>query len=322
MAYSIWSLFLRIGRDVVARLKKPTKDNWWAVAFVALGLVGSAHSHHWSWQAMWTNAWDTLVLPWGLGLCSVFVLRIGQSARIVYREERVSFQNALGGITKQPPWHFRWRWYSVVAISLCLPIGASYWIWQKSNPEEEPLLYLQPDIISNDKGVFALHLQNSGPDIEYVGVHYDYFVAEKKDNDLSIYRTMQYEELPSPSARPLRTNQSQLVRLSFSGDITSIYQSLASSSKNYTVLEGVRLIVTVRRYIDGKNYKKVWSYACNRPVCDIIYAPGSVFDQDGPPGMTILSLHELTPYMESNEHWIEPVVERPSYEIKGGTPLS
>jgi hypothetical protein len=331
MVYSVLSLSRRIGRDTLGRLIKPTVDNLLGVLAGALGVLGSARSHNWSRQAIWANAWETLMLPWGLVLCGLFFIHTCQSARVVYKEESVAFKNALGGITMQPPRRFVWRYYLIVVTFLCLPTVIAYFIWNKNNlepppvaalpPVAEPLLYVQPDTaIRNDKGSFLLHLQNSGPDIDYVGVDYDYFVAKKKDNKIVIYRTVHFQDAPSPNIRPLKTNQAKLVTLNFSGYTTAIYNSLAESQYGY-VLEGVRLIVTFRRYSDDKRYRQIWSYVCNRGDCNFVYAPGTSFDQSGPPGTSFLSFNDIVPYMESNEHWEDPVVQVPPTKVVGGNPI-
>ena len=121
----------------MARLEKPTRDNLLGLLIGALGVLGSAHSHHWSLQAMWANAWEALVLPWGLGLCFLFAIHVWQSARLVYKEESISFENALGGITKQPPWQYRWRHKLVLLMGLSVPMLGAYFIWVKTNSEPQ-----------------------------------------------------------------------------------------------------------------------------------------------------------------------------------------
>jgi hypothetical protein len=138
----------------------------------------------------------------------------------------------------------------------------------------EPRLYLQPDsTFRNDDGSFSLELLNSGPDIEYVGIHIDYFVAQKTEGNILVNRVFQGGWAPDDRVPPLRTNQTKLIVLDFNSWKGSIQGTDPSQSLSlilrtyeylhhkYPVLLGARIITTFRRYADGKYYKRIWAYA-------------------------------------------------------------
>lgn len=214
------------------------------------------------------------------------------------------------------------RIYQLCAVLGCVLAVGICTVWSQSPlvirpvpgpsvPQPEPVLYLQPDYaLRNPHGSFSLQLLNSGPDIEHVSIHLDYFVAQKKEMSILINRVFQVEEAPTPL--PMRTNQSKTVDVSFSGGyMTALY---AHFGFKYPALLGVKVTVTFRRYSDGKRFSKVWTYAVvGTPGSNefkILYSAGTLFDTSGPPENKdrAVSLSEVIPYIDSNDHWVDPVV--------------
>jgi hypothetical protein len=331
MHYSVLSLARKIGGDTLRHLVKPTTDN---IAGVAAGVIAvgvEAHSQHWSLRAMWDNALETVILPWVLLLSFLFIIHLLKAVSSIYRAERVSFPNALGGVSFTFPWHVRWRCYVVATAYLSVPLLCSYLVWQRASPGGatpenptpplEPVLYLQPDTaVRNDKGSFALQLLNSGPDIDYIGFQFDSFVAWKSGDRLIVYRMLNFTDAPDPKARPLRTNQQRSINLNFDGITPLAYRYIAS--RKHPALPGMRITMTFRRYSDGKPYTRIWSYGAEMGLQD--KTPIIISSADSPlgrnphlPGVDVIAIQDIAKTLESEQNWTTPV-----FQMGGGLPFA
>jgi hypothetical protein len=205
--YTVFSLARRIGIDTLKRLRQPTKDNFIGFAIAVTAVLIEARIHRWSLGAIRSNFWETVALPVIFVACVLIAVHIYTAAWRVYNEERVAFQNALGGITKVPPFPYCWRHYLVLLTYLLLPGVTAYFAWGTIHAEveasQEPVLYLQPDLVpANPDGSFSLMLVNSGPDVDYIEIQDDYFVALKKNRDIRIERVFTIKMVLQPAYPP------------------------------------------------------------------------------------------------------------------------
>jgi hypothetical protein len=327
IAYSIHLLALKIGRDTMSRLVKPTKENYIGGGLfgIALTLVG-ATLHKWSWAAIVANLLETFFLPWIIVFCLLFSWYLFRATRDVYRQESISFANALGGVTKTPPWHFRWRCYLIAAIYLFIPVTCAYLaleksqIWSEISQASElpdPIIHIEPEVgripaLDGHDAVFSIQTYNGGVDVDHLEVAKDYFMTLHDNGILKIAKLAGAVRAPvlDSDLVPLRANQTALVPADFNQMQRWMADNLRKS--DYVGYVGVRLRMYYRRYSDQKDYGITKVFFVSGDYKSLIALEESGVRSLGP-GPTVLSgpeLTELLSHIKSDQDWVSPTFEQ------------
>ena len=289
------------------------KENFAALLLTVAAIAVNAYRHKLTTSPKTTRG---RFIPWILIACVYFGYHILIASLSVYREQRLPL--AKGG-RSIPLWRFRRGLYVATVLYVVMPTIVAVVAIQKASIGDitalpalpEPVLYLQPDTAVRDEKTtnFALALVNSGPDIDYIGFRYDYFIAWKSGQQLVIYQTLRVAEGAAATARPLRTNQSRRIEFSFAGMTPAIYRYIIS--RHHPALPGVRITITFRRYLDGKAYTRSWSYGArgraDEDNFDLIWSPESSMDLAPLPGVTEITMRELASDLESDKYWTQPI---------------
>jgi hypothetical protein len=162
----------------------------------------------------------------------------------------------------------------------------------------DPVVHIEPErgnipLRADGRG-YDLKIVSTGVDIESVLVYEDYFWAEK-DPEIKIKRIVRVIACCDQSIPPFGGGKS--IPLGF-GRISGLYDQLTKTG--HPGLPGIRLIVAFRRSSDKKDFRIVraygiWGDTLTIPMDSDI--PGGPFGQG-------LSLADILPYMNSNDHWV------------------
>jgi hypothetical protein len=164
-------------------------------------------------------------------------------------------------------------------------------------------------------GNFFVSMVNSGPDVEHATLVHEYFVAQREDDQIRLYRLATFRE--APDANLFKRNQGKAIFFNFSDFCIRVYQFLFA--KNHCSFLGVKTTMTFRRYEDEKEFRRVWVYDAVGAVSGgpPIGLRNSSIDGPYPPETRkdVITASEVMPFIDSDDHWTQAIA---TYDKKTG----